>query len=190
MFIPLCVVLCFTYVSSGIQAASAIYDKVLSSLPSANDAANVRCEHLWTSYLNLLNLHAKKEHIPLKSIRVVLHRALKDYPNNPCFLDRFLQVESKSNLTGEVRRFFDHLIHDASSPVPWIYAIHYENVRSKALVSTMDCAEYITKQPSSVLVTSSTSHWYQPSSESSVGQGNIKCGWTTVCCSVENVHGI
>ncbi|XP_031560255.1 nuclear exosome regulator NRDE2-like [Actinia tenebrosa] len=147
----------FSYVSSGIQAASVIYDKVLPSLSLANDASNLKQEHIYNLYLNLLNLHAKIEPIPLKNIRSVLHRALKEFPNNPFFLDHFLQVESKSNLTGEVRRFFDHLTNDASSPVPWIYAVHYENMRSKALVTTMDCAEYITtsaKQPSSVLVTS------------------------------------
>lgn len=144
----------FSYVSSGIQAASAIYDQVLSSLSSVNDASNLRREHIWNSYLNLLNLHAKREPIPLKDIRVVLNGALQEFPDNPYFLDYFLQVESKSNLTGEVRRFFDHLTHDARSPVPWIYAIHYENMRSKALVTTMDCAEYISKQPSSVLITS------------------------------------
>jgi len=93
---------------------------------------------LWTNYISLLKQHIKKEPMPLKTTKQIIHNALKAFPNNPMFLDFYLQVELKSNLTGEVRRCFDHLSHNATSPIPWIFAIHYEDLRSEAISTTKD----------------------------------------------------
>ncbi|KAK3713719.1 hypothetical protein QZH41_020706, partial [Actinostola sp. cb2023] len=137
-----CIVCCalFAYVSSGIQAAVAVYEQVLSSLSSPDDS--LHHEHLWTSYFCLLKMHTKQETMSLRTVKQAIHRAISIFPNNPFFLDYYHQVELKSNLTGEVRRFFDHLTHSATTPIPWIYAIHYEDMRAKATLSAIDCSDY------------------------------------------------
>ncbi|XP_032240468.2 nuclear exosome regulator NRDE2 [Nematostella vectensis] len=127
----------FAYVTQGLQAASTTFERAL--VPPVFDGF---CrEALWLAYLGLYRTHMAQHTVPLKELRSILHSALREFPDNPEFLAFYLKVESKSNLTGEVRRFFDHGTHSAVSPVQWIYALHYEEVRSMAVSIALDCTQ-------------------------------------------------
>ena len=126
----------FEYLTTGISGALAVYDESLFRLQRS---LSMSCELTWTSYIRLLNFHSKKHILPLKHIRNAVLSALEDFPDNPEFLEFYVQLESKSNISGKARRFFDKTTQKGTSPVSWIFALYYEHRRSEAVLSMREC---------------------------------------------------
>lgn len=134
----------FEYLSTGIQGVLSMCNDVISVI--SHDISNqaglseMDIELILSFYIRLFRFHCKNGGIlPLKDTRNILHFALERFPDNPEFLSFYIQRESKSILTGEVRRTLDKATHKATTPVPWIFAIHYEQLRAKSLVSVLEC---------------------------------------------------
>ena len=53
----------------------------------------------------------------------------------------YIQQESKSVLTGEIRRTLDKVTQKATTPIPWVFALHYEQCRSQSVASVKECTD-------------------------------------------------
>ena len=134
----------FEYLSTGISSVLVVCNEV-SSVASADmlnmaGLSKMDVELIFSSYIRLFKFHSNRgRNLPLKDTRNILHSALEKFPNNPEFLSFYIQRESKSVLTGEIRRTLDKAVQKATTPVPWIFALYYEQLRSQSLVSVMEC---------------------------------------------------
>lgn len=134
----------FEYLSTGIQGVLSMCSDVISAISHdiINQAGHneMDIELILTFYIRLFRFHCKSGRtLPTKDTRGILHFALEKFPDNPEFLLFYIQRESKSILTGEVRRTLDKATETATTPVPWIFAIYYEQLRAKSLVSVIEC---------------------------------------------------
>jgi len=148
----------FEYLSTGIQGVLSMCNDIISVI--TNDQAHlleIDIELILSFYIRLFRVHCKHGRmLPLKDTRNIVLSALDKFPDNPEFLLFYIQRESKSILTGEIRRVLDKAAQKATTPVPWIFAIHYEQLRAKSLVSVMECNDLsaLVSQESSAAVTS------------------------------------
>ena len=148
----------FEYLSTGIQGVLSMCSDIISVI--SHDQVHLLemdIELILSCYIRLFRFHCKRgKTLPLKDTRNIVHFALEKFPNNPEFLLFYIQRESKSVLTGEIRRILDKAAQQASTPVPWIFAIYYEQLRVKSLVSVMECNDLssIVSQESPAAVTS------------------------------------
>ncbi|KAL9952401.1 hypothetical protein ACROYT_G039651 [Oculina patagonica] len=133
----------FEYLSTGIQGVLSMckgFISVISHAPNQAGLSEMDTELILSFYIRLFRFHCKSSRtLPMKDTRDILHFALEKFPDNSEFLSFYIQRESKSILTGEVRRKLDKATQKATTPVPWIFAIHYEQLRAKSLVSVMEC---------------------------------------------------
>ncbi|XP_041351727.1 nuclear exosome regulator NRDE2-like [Gigantopelta aegis] len=65
----------------------------------------------------------------LDKLRSVLNSNLEQFPDSPLFLDCLVVVESRSHISGRLRRHFDKALSRMGSPVPVIFAILSEMLR-------------------------------------------------------------
>ena len=148
----------FEYLSTGIQGVlSMCNDFIALILRDQAHLIEMDIELILTCYIRLFRFHCMHGRtLPLKDTRNIVHFALEKFPDNPEFLSFFIQRESKSILTGEIRRALDQATKKAITPVPWIFAIYYEQLRAKSLASVMDCNDLsaLVSQESSAAVTS------------------------------------
>ena len=148
----------FEYLSTGIQGVLSMCNDIISVI--TNDQAHLLemdIELILSFYIRLFRFHCKLGRmLPLKDTRNIVHFALDKFPDNPEFLLFYIQRESKSILTGEIRRILDNAAQKATTPVPWIFAIYYEQLRAKSLISVMECNDLsaLVSQESSAAVTS------------------------------------
>ncbi len=134
----------FEYLSTGIQVVLSMCNDIISlilhNISNQTGLSEMDFELILSFYIRLFRFHCKSNRtLPLKDTRDILHFALKNFPDNPEFLSFYIQRESKSILTGEVRRTLDKATQKATTPVPWIFAIRYEQLRAKSLVSVQEC---------------------------------------------------
>ena len=148
----------FEYLSTGIQGVlSMCNDIVLVISHDEVDLLEMDIELILSCYIRLFRFHCiHGKTLPLKDTRIIVHFALEKFPDNPEFLLFYIQRESKSVLTGEIRRILDKAAQQACTPVPWIFAIYYEHLRAKSLVSVMECNDLsaLVSQESPAAVTS------------------------------------
>lgn len=148
----------FEYLNTGIQGVLSMCNDFISLI--SHDEAHLiemDIELILSCYIRLFRYHCTHGRtLPLKDTRNIVHFALEKFPDNPEFLSFYIQRESKSILTGEVRRTLDKATQKATTPVPWIFAIHYEQLRAKSLVSVIECNDLsaLVSQESSAAVTS------------------------------------
>ncbi|XP_072031350.1 nuclear exosome regulator NRDE2-like [Amphiura filiformis] len=146
----------FQYLTVGIQAASVVmeetlnclkpvYQTCMSTLPHMQQ--NLDYELVMTSYTILVAQYVLSNPVPLNTLRNLLRRALKEFPDNPTFLQLFISVEAKSHIAGTVRRYFDHATQEAKSPIPWLCAIHAEKQRQLVISKQADIPGEITSLP-------------------------------------------
>lgn len=131
----------FEYLSTGIQGVLSMCNDIISGI--SHDQVHlleIDIELILSCYIRLFRFHCTcGRTLPLKDTRNIVHFALEKFPDNPEFLLFYIQRESKSVLTGEIRRILDKAAQQASTPVPWIFVIYYEQLRAKSLVSVMEC---------------------------------------------------
>ena len=140
----------FEYLSTGIQSVLSMCDEVISvishGVSNPSGPSEMDIELILSFYVRLFRFHCNiGRTLPLKDTRHMLHFALERFPDNPEFLSFYVQRESKSILTGEIRRTFDRATQKATTPVPWIFALHYEQLRAESLVSVMECNDLPTQ---------------------------------------------
>ena len=148
----------FEYLTTGIQGALHMWDALVSGISRTVRPNEINLELILTFYVRLLRFHSESGGVlPLKDTRRLLHFTLERFPDNPDFLSFYVQREAKSNLTGDIRRTLDRAVQKASTPTPWIFAIHYEQLRMESFVSVMECSVpslLHSKDTSSVALTS------------------------------------
>lgn len=148
----------FEYLSTSIQGVLSMCNDFISVI--SHDQADLTVmdiELILSFYIRLFRFHCRHGRtLPLKDTRNIVHFALEKFPDNPEFLSFYIQRESKSILTGEIRRTLDKATQKATTPVPWIFVIYYEQLRAKSLVSVMECNDpsALISQESSAAVTS------------------------------------
>ena len=128
----------FQYLTSGLKEMSAVFDSALSAIsdvkPAPNGVAALDIELIWTAYIRLLRFHSEHHAMSLKDVRRVVFGALHSYPENPEFLSFYVQLEARSNVSVNIRRFLDKSIQVATSPIPWIQSVIYEQSRAAAVL--------------------------------------------------------
>ena len=152
----------FEYLSSGVSSVllmcNDVFSVTSSLLSSAAGLSELDIELILSSYIRLFKFHCNTgRNLPLKDTRKILHSALEKFPDNPEFLSFYIQHESKSVLTGEIRRTLDKATLKATTPVPWVFALYYEQLRSQSLISVMECtlpSTLVVQENSPVAVTS------------------------------------
>lgn len=151
----------FEYLSTGVYRVLPMCNDVLSIMSSDMSVraglSEMDVELILSSYIRLFKFHCNSgRRLPLKDTRNMLHSALEKFPDNPEFLSFYIQRESKSVLTGEIRRTLDKAGQNASTPVPWIYSLYYEQLRSQTLVSVMECTvpSAFSQESSTAVITS------------------------------------
>lgn len=149
----------FEYLSTGIQGVLSMCNDIISAMSPDTTLAGLSemdIELILSFYIRLLKFHCQSGRtLPLKDTREIVHLALEKFPDNPEFLTFYIMRESKSILTGEIRRTLDKAMQKANTPVPWIFAVHYEQLRAKSLVSAIECNDpsALISQGSSAAVT-------------------------------------
>ena len=73
----------------------------------------------------------------LDKLRSVLNGNLTEFPDSPTFLARLVEVESRSNISGRLRRHFDKAFTCMCSPVPVIFAVLSEMSRQSSIQSLL-----------------------------------------------------
>lgn len=134
----------FEYLGTGISSVLFMCNEVLSvalsDMSSLSGLSDMDVELIFSLYIRLFKFHCNSARtLPLKETRNILHSVLERFPDNPEFLSFYIQRESKSVLTGEIRRTLDKAVQKATTPVPWIFALYYEHLRTQSLVSVMEC---------------------------------------------------
>lgn len=61
---------------------------------------------------------------PLSSLRNIIQHAMKVFPENPYFLQVFINIELRMYISGRLDRYFSHMIRSADSPIPVIFAVY------------------------------------------------------------------
>ena len=136
----------FEYLSSGIQSLLSMCNEFISliscGVSSPSGLREMDIELILTFYVKLFKFHSKLgQTLPLKNIRHIALFGLERFPDNPKFLSFYIERESKSILTGELRRTLDRATLKAETPLPWIFALYYEQLRAESLVSVMECTD-------------------------------------------------
>lgn len=134
----------FHYLTSGIKEMCLAFEQVLLAVsnvkPSPGSTKALDIELIWTTYIRLLRYHSERHAMPLKDVRKILLAGLNSFPENPEFLSFYVQLEARSNISGNIRRFFDRNIQSATSPIPWILSVCYEQNRSETVQPVVECS--------------------------------------------------
>ena len=129
----------FEYLNTGINSVLCMCNDFFSN-PSG--LCELDIELILSSFIRLFKFHCNTGRtLTLRDTRHILHSALEKFPNNPEFISFYIQQESKSVLTGEIRRTLDKVTQKATTPIPWIFALHYEQCRSQSIASVMECTD-------------------------------------------------
>mmetsp|Transcript_18065 Transcript_18065/g.20118 ORF Transcript_18065/g.20118 Transcript_18065/m.20118 type:complete len:671 (+) Transcript_18065:1-2013(+) len=89
-------------------------------------AHEVECERLATAYVHVIRTHCIKLPTPPYYLRVALMFSLRIFPENAFFISLFMESEARSLIAGRMRRFFDEICSNQSSPLLWLFSIRSE----------------------------------------------------------------
>uniref|UniRef100_T1IPR7 Uncharacterized protein n=1 Tax=Strigamia maritima TaxID=126957 RepID=T1IPR7_STRMM len=138
-WVPCCAM--FYYLNSGLQAAVLLYEGFIDKLTNLLDTlenvnrmfVKLDLEQLYFSYISLLLHHVNTTTGSLKIMRTVIDRALVLYPQNIHFLQLLTDVESRSHISGRLRRHFNKSMILNCHPVVCFYAVAAELSRLHTL---------------------------------------------------------
>ncbi|KAI8393343.1 NRDE-2, necessary for RNA interference-domain-containing protein [Radiomyces spectabilis] len=118
----------FEYLTQGIDAACAVYDRALRYVRDRQAERGFVSEKLWKAYAELLCHHQMKSHGGYKPglLRDAMTRALALFPNDTIFLGLFIWNEAKTKLHGRVRAFFGEALESSPNVMLWLSAIQSE----------------------------------------------------------------
>ena len=132
----------FQYWSIGIDAARQVIDSMLSALGSErsqdgkfNFSGSKDHEEILVFFCKLLQYHSRNNVCPVKPLRNLLLLSLASFPESPFFLHSYVILELRSCLSTSLRRYFHRVLPDSKTPLPWLFAIHYEKQRLEAFQS-------------------------------------------------------
>lgn len=131
----------FEYWSLGIDAAKSVLDSLLSAFTLERSGHGLVLsgskyhEEILVFYCKLLQFHSRHGVCAVKPLRDLLLMALSTFRESAFFLDSYVSLELRSCVSTSVRRFFDRVLPDSQTPVPWLYAILYERRRQKTILS-------------------------------------------------------
>jgi len=83
----------------------------------------------------LILCQSKSQHCSPLMLQTILDSSLKLFPNNPYFLNCFIESEKRSFVSGQLRRYFDKVAPHSIMPSTWLYAIKAEWLRYLTLKS-------------------------------------------------------
>lgn len=130
----------FQYWSAGIDEAIKILNAMLTALQSVEITSffgSKYNEDVMIFYSRLYRYHLETNFCSIKPLRDILDASLKSFPENPFFLQSFVNVQLKSFTSYTIRRHFDHVLDKSSTPFPWFFAIQYEQHRHKTIQSAL-----------------------------------------------------
>ncbi|XP_067680449.1 nuclear exosome regulator NRDE2-like [Haliotis asinina] len=128
----------FDLCSIGLKAAMSNYQDVLLLLDGCKCSARCQAllavrENIFRSQWILLCHQMSISAVPLSQLRVVIDRALDEFPNNSSFLQCLVDLESRSHIVGRIRRYMDRALVNPSSPLPLIHSVLVEVGRLTSL---------------------------------------------------------
>ncbi|XP_065883465.1 nuclear exosome regulator NRDE2-like isoform X2 [Dysidea avara] len=92
-------------------------------------------EKVFMTSCKLILSQSRSQHCSPQLLHVILENSLKLYPNNPYFLNCFIESEKRCFVTGRLRRYFDTVASQNNMPSSWLYAIKAEWLRYQTLKS-------------------------------------------------------
>ncbi|CAG2236936.1 unnamed protein product [Mytilus edulis] len=90
-------------------------------------------EDLFNFSIRLSKHHMAVNITPLSSLRQIVQHAMKIFPENPYFLQVFIDIELKMYISGRLDRYFSHTIRSVDSPIPVIFAVYSILCRQSAI---------------------------------------------------------
>ncbi|XP_046346712.2 nuclear exosome regulator NRDE2-like [Haliotis rufescens] len=139
----------FELCSSGLEAAMSNYQDVLLLLDGSKSSAPsqplvaVR-ENIYRSQWILLRHQMSVGAVPLSQLRVVIDRALQEFPDSSAFLQCLVDLEARSHIVGRLRRYMDRALVNPASPVPLLHTVLVEVVRLTSLQQVAQTDSYST----------------------------------------------
>ena len=152
---PLHAAVCFAlfeYVTAGPDAAGAVFQRALAKLPapppgvavhdddypyaerSAVERYNTRLHVLlMEAHVRMLRHHTDTHAAPLATLRAPLERALKRLPTNQMLTMLYVDLETRSHISGRLRRHFSAATARCESATVWLLAILSELRRTRLL---------------------------------------------------------
>lgn len=125
------------YITSGIAAASSVYDQVTDQLaanltadPNSQTLNNHLHREMVCDYVQLLQHHANTSMASLDPLRSVLLNALQRYPSDSTLVAAYVAVEGRAVLAHKMRRVFHRVVRNSRhSVLPWVYVVLAEHDR-------------------------------------------------------------
>ena len=129
----------FEYLSMGISTVLAMCKDLSTAWSSKSNMSGLSAmdwELIFSAYIRIFKFHCdNSRRLPLKDTKSIILSILEMYPDNPEFLSFYIQLESKSVLSCEIRRTLDRAVQKATTPVPWLFSLYYEQLRTQSLVT-------------------------------------------------------
>ena len=93
------------------------------------ERARMDWEILTEATVRLAVFHQKNGSMSASEFRDILVSGMKDFPNHSGLLLIFTQSEVAAFISGRLRGYFDGVLEEATTPVPWLFALYAEYER-------------------------------------------------------------
>ncbi|KAK6180997.1 hypothetical protein SNE40_008946 [Patella caerulea] len=129
----------FEYVTVGIEKAVSIFSNTIEKCDSiyANEEVNNRLKYLidilYRNQHQLILNHMTSSVMPLELLRTCLSKSLDNTPNEPNFLRLLIEVECRSHISRNLRKYFDRSFKNLTTPIPVVFAVISEMARQEIL---------------------------------------------------------
>ena len=129
---------CLLYFYSAITSLSVTYklfkehsDKLVDLQSSQQHICYL--ERVFVTMCRVILCCQRSEPCSAQTLRCILEKCLRLYPNNAYFLDCFVKSEKRCFVAGRLRRYFDTQAPLCSTPFSWLYSIRAEWMRYQML---------------------------------------------------------
>ena len=119
----------FEYLTRGLKEACKVLkewgERFEKKLCGATERRTSRClKAVYLKQLRLLEYHSLTHSLTQPSLtRDLLQRSLKAYPEEAALMAAFIRHEKGSFMSGRMRRYFDKVVEETESVLPWLFAI-------------------------------------------------------------------
>ncbi|OQV11905.1 Protein NRDE2-like protein [Hypsibius exemplaris] len=131
----------FEYLASGLEAGMSVLRNSIqhgresatttgsSDFDISRERSSMDWEILTEASVRLAMFHQKNVSLSASAFRGVLLDGMRDFPNNPSLMLVFIQSELSAFISGRLRGYFDGVLEEATTPVPWVFAVYSEYER-------------------------------------------------------------
>ena len=135
---------CFLYLNSilsGLSNTCKIVREHCEQFVNYLSTKNIPCysichlEKVFMTSCKLILCQSRSQHCSPQLLHIILENSLKLYPNNPYFLNCFIESEKRCFVASRLRRYFDTVTSHSNMPSSWLYAIKAEWLRYQTLKS-------------------------------------------------------